>query len=110
MHEAAQTDTIGLEEHNMTRPRIGIFGALVAVGGVLAWRWSQKHRVSQTNLNREINRWEDEGGAVVASPQTAPSHGAATSGTENVARAAGATASAWPFPHGDDLDANTPRH
>ncbi|WP_118183813.1 hypothetical protein [Paraburkholderia phosphatilytica] len=94
----------------MARPRIGIFGALVAVGGVLAWRWSQKHRVSQTNLNREINRWEDEGGAVVASPQTAPSHGPAMSATEHVAGAAGTAAGAWPFPHGDDIDANATRH
>jgi hypothetical protein len=48
----------------MARPRIGIFGALVAVGGLLAWRWAQKHRASQAHLNRDLSRWEDEGGAV----------------------------------------------
>jgi hypothetical protein len=89
----------------MARPRIGIFGALVAVGGVLAWRWSQKHRASQMNLNREINRWEDEGGAVVASAQTAPAHPAAMT-----AAAAGPSNDAWPFPHGDDMDASATRH
>jgi arylsulfatase A-like enzyme len=56
----------------MARPRIGIFGALVAVGGLLAWRWAQKHRASQAHLNRDLSRWEDEGGAVVSVAQTAP--------------------------------------
>jgi hypothetical protein len=55
----------------MARPKIGIFGALVAVGGLLAWRWAQKHRASQANLNRELSRWEDEGGAVASTAQAA---------------------------------------
>lgn len=88
----------------MARPRIGIFGALVAVGGVLAWRWAQKHRASQAHLNRELSRWEDEGGAVVNVAQAAP---AAPMTPGGVAPASGATGSnrsnglgeAWPFPH-----------
>ena len=57
----------------MARPRIGIFGALVAVGGVLAWRWAQKHRASQARLAGELNRWEAEGGALASTTQEAPS-------------------------------------
>jgi hypothetical protein len=91
----------------MARPRIGIFGALVAVGGVLAWRWSQKHRASQTRLVQDLNRWENEGGAVVATTQTAPMPAAAKAAPEpNRASANGASANgvdgpgAWHFPHG----------
>lgn len=88
----------------MARPKIGIFGALVAVGGVLAWRWAQKHRASQANLNRELNRWEDEGGAVVATTQAAPSVPAVPAGGVPAPAANGASPSnglgeAWPFPH-----------
>ena len=89
----------------MARPRIGIFGALVAVGGVLAWRWSQRHRASQAHLNRDLNRWEGEGGAVAATTQTAP--GMQVGATPPALGAAGANGSAhpggsgdpWPFPH-----------
>jgi hypothetical protein len=87
----------------MARPRIGIFGALVAVGGLLAWRWAQKHRASQAHLNRDLSRWEDEGGAVVNVTQTAP----ATAGPAGAAPATGTNGTshpnglgeAWPFPH-----------
>ena len=97
----------------MARPRIGIFGALVAVGGVLAWRWAQRHRVSQAYLNRDLNRWEGEGGAVAATTQTAPgmqvgatppARGAASpngraSGSGNGSAHPGGSGDAWPFPH-----------
>jgi hypothetical protein len=92
----------------MARPKIGIFGALVAVGGLLALRWAQKHRASQATLNRELNRWEDEGGAVVSSAQAAPTAaaGAASSsaGATPTAATNGSThpnglGEAWPFPH-----------
>jgi hypothetical protein len=90
----------------MARPKIGIFGALVAVGGLLALRWAQKHRASQASLNRELNRWEDEGGAVVTTNQAAPNNPAPTSpaggnptlGT-NGARHPNGLGEAWPFPH-----------
>ena len=89
----------------MARPRIGIFGALVAVGGVIAWRWAQKHRASQARLASELSRWEDEGGALasvtqappsVSAPAMAVSHGAMTNGAVPV----GGTRDAWRFPHG----------
>jgi hypothetical protein len=89
----------------MARPKIGIFGALVAVGGVLAWRWAQKHRASQASLNRELNRWEDEGGAVVSTTQAAPSApvvpagGMSTTAANGGAHPNGLGGGAWPFPH-----------
>ena len=87
----------------MARPRIGIFGALVAVGGLLAWRWAQKHRASQAHLNRDLSRWEDEGGAVVNVAQTAPATaspaGAAPAAATNGASHPNGLGEAWPFPH-----------
>jgi hypothetical protein len=90
----------------MARPRIGIFGAIVAVGGVLAWRWAQKHRASQARLAGELNRWEGEGGALAPVMQAAPStpasavasHGAPA--TEANGAHVGGTRDAWLFPHG----------
>jgi hypothetical protein len=91
----------------MARPKIGIFGALVAVGGLLALRWAQKHRASQASLNRELNRWEDEGGAVVAATQAAPNTPAVSTGAAGGNPVSGTNGSshpnglgeAWPFPH-----------
>lgn len=92
----------------MTRPKIGIFGALVAVGGMIAWRWAQKHRASQARLAGELSRWEGEGGAVVASSASASPMQA--SGSERAVAPNGAgngafghvggTRDAWIFPHG----------
>ncbi|GLU35371.1 hypothetical protein WKR88_27795 [Trinickia caryophylli] len=86
----------------MARPRIGIFGALVAVGGVLAWRWALKHRASQARLAGELSRWEEEGGALATTTQTAPvgsgpevSPHAVPNGHAHV----GGTHDAWHFPH-----------
>jgi hypothetical protein len=88
----------------MARPKIGIFGAMVAVGGFLAWRWAQKHRASQTRLNRDLSRWEDEGGAVVNVTQTAPAAAAAQAGAAPATGTNGKShpnglGEAWPFPH-----------
>lgn len=92
----------------MARPRIGMFGALVAVGGMIAWRWAQKHRASQARLAGELSRWEGEGGAVVSAAAPAPSLSAAGPGRDVVpngaghggAKPVGGTRDAWIFPHG----------
>lgn len=92
----------------MARPKIGIFGALVAVGGMIAWRWAQKHRASQARLAGELNRWEGEGGAVVAGESAAPAmsdtrpaQSAATNGADHGGFGQiGGTRDAWIFPHG----------
>jgi hypothetical protein len=95
----------------MARPKIGIFGALVAVGGMIAWRWAQKHRASQARLAGELNRWESEGGAVNAqaaepvpgSPMSASGPGStvAPNGAGNgTFGQVGGTRDAWIFPHG----------
>ena len=94
----------------MARPKIGIFGALVAVGGVIAWRWAQKHRASQARLAGELSRWEGEGGAVAvasgaaAMPAMSESglpHGVAPNGVgHGTFGHIGGTRDAWIFPHG----------
>ena len=82
----------------MARPKIGILGALVAVSGMLAWRWVQKHRASQTRLVQELSRWENEGGAVAVSTQAAPL--LAPARRSRSALSGGAAPGAWRFPHG----------
>jgi hypothetical protein len=93
----------------MVRPRIGIFGALAILGGVLAWRWTQRQRAAHGHLTRDLNRWEDEGGSVVT-PATAvtaagaPSTPESTTGSRHAAQTNGAShpngmGEAWPFPH-----------
>jgi hypothetical protein len=89
----------------MARPRIGIFGALVAVGGMLAWRWSQKRRASQKRLIQDLNRWENEGGAVAAGIQTAPLPVSPTLERDQAQPAddapqGGNEPGVWHFPHG----------
>lgn len=92
----------------MARPKIGMFGALVAVGGMIAWRWAQKHRASQARLAGELSRWEGEGGAVVSAAAPAPSMTAAGPGHDIApngaghggVRPGGGTRDAWIFPHG----------
>ncbi|MGF6779008.1 hypothetical protein [Paraburkholderia sp. GAS334] len=88
----------------MAQPRIGIFGALVAVGGILAWRWSQRQRAAQVSLSRDLNRWEGEGGNVVtpAQPAVAAAKTASNSVANGAANGAGHTGTSgepWPFPH-----------
>ena len=83
----------------MARPKIGIFGALCAMGGVLAWRWVQKHRSTQSTLNRELTRWEGEGGAVTETAQSAPSAASAVPASAHLHGGNGADhGDAWPFP------------
>lgn len=89
----------------MARPKIGIFGALVAVGGVLALRWAQKHRAAQARLAGELTRWEGEGGAVASATQamsdSGPGHDVLTNGAGHGAMGRiGGTRDAWIFPHG----------
>ena len=92
----------------MARPKIGIFGALVDVGGVIAWRWAQKHRASQARLAGELSRWEGEGGAVVAGAPATPAMSDSGPGHDVVPNGAGhgafgrigGTRDAWIFPHG----------
>jgi hypothetical protein len=88
----------------MARPKLGLFGALFAIGSVLAWRWAQAQRDGSKRGARELHRWEDEGGKVVtpasataatpAAPATAvkPSNGSGNG-------ALGSSPEAWHFPH-----------
>ena len=91
----------------MGRPKIGIFGALMALGGFLAVRYVQRNRAAQVPAARELSRWEGEGGTV-ATPSVAPSGSvtAAIAGPSTPDPAHGANGSAhpngkdgaWPFP------------
>jgi hypothetical protein len=86
----------------MARP-IGIFGALMALGGFLAVRYVQHRRAAQLPSARELSRWEDEGGAVAtpAAPAgnvtTVERVGAGSHGANGSAQANGDDR-AWPFP------------
>ncbi|MDE1182862.1 hypothetical protein [Paraburkholderia sp.] len=82
----------------MARPRIGVFGILMVVGGMLALRWAQKHGGAQLPLGRELNRWENEGGNVVTPSAVVPKTGVAPRGVANGADHANG-AGPWPFPH-----------
>jgi hypothetical protein len=75
----------------MARPSIGIFGALFAVGGVLAWKWVQSQDAAGRRTARDLSRWEDEGGKVLT-PASAGASGVNGHG------AVGGTAEAWHFP------------
>ncbi|EIM97149.1 hypothetical protein WQE_30608 [Paraburkholderia hospita] len=90
------------KEFNMARPKIGIFGAVFAVGSVLAWRWVQKQRAAQQPLARDLTRWEGEGGAVTEPAQPAPgAPGAQVAPTpaKHLRNGNGADhGDAWPFP------------
>jgi hypothetical protein len=75
----------------MARSSIGIFGALFAVGSVLAWKWVQSQDASGRRVARDLNRWEDEGGKVLTPAGSAAS-------AVNGHGAVGGTADAWHFP------------
>ncbi|WGS50810.1 hypothetical protein LFL96_04695 [Paraburkholderia sp. D15] len=86
----------------MARPKIGIFGALMALGGYLAVRYvQQRNRAAQVPAARELSRWENEGGTVAplvpaASVASAPqAQGAQAS---NGAAHSNGHDAAWPFP------------
>jgi hypothetical protein len=85
----------------MARP-IGIFGALMALGGFLAVRYVQSRRAATFPSARELSRWEGEGGAVATPVQPAGSL-TAESASPDAQGANGASHSngdgrAWPFP------------
>ena len=84
----------------MARPRIGLFGALMALGGYLAVRYVQRNRTAQGPAPRELSRWEGEGGNVVTpvtpSASVAP-HARGANGANGSAHPNG-DGGAWPFP------------
>jgi hypothetical protein len=88
----------------MARPKLGLFGALFAIGSVLAWRWAQTQRDASKRGARELNRWEDEGGKVVT-PASASAASVATPAAPVKPSnspgngALGGTPEAWHFPH-----------
>ncbi|MFC5430459.1 hypothetical protein ACFPTO_16855 [Paraburkholderia denitrificans] len=102
----------------MSTNRTNLVGALLAVGalgataGMMAWRWSQRHRAQRMSYHRELSRWEGEGGALDADGGSAVGASASSAGMSGLsgARASGAAASGqsngaagapWPFPHGN---------
>ena len=93
----------------MSRQKMGLLGTLATVGAVgavagFAWRWAQRHRGAGAAPYRDLTRWEGEGGALAnVSPDASQSGPGAMSEPAAVAAAEsanGATAGAWPFPHG----------
>ncbi|MFL9864345.1 hypothetical protein PQR67_09225 [Paraburkholderia fungorum] len=95
----------------MGRPKIGIFGALVALGGFLAFRYVQRNRAAQVSAARELSRWEGEGGTVATSapPAVFGSVSMASAGPSAPDAARGANGShpngqggAWPFPRSEE--------
>jgi hypothetical protein len=84
----------------MARRNFGLFGALFAVGSVLAWKWAHAQHDAQRRGRRDISRWEDEGGKIVTpatastSAQVTPIRPASATGDGAV----GGTADAWNFP------------
>jgi hypothetical protein len=90
----------------MARPKIGIFGALMALGGFLAVRYVQRNRAAQGPAARELSRWEGEGGAVAAPATPSGSVATAAAGPSAPDTAHGANGAAhlngqggaWPYP------------
>ena len=112
----------------MSKNRSGFVGTLVTVGalgamaGMLAWRFSQRHRTQRQSFYRDLSRWEGEGGALADAtdsdldPETALAAGAAGAQRSGIkgGLAGGASSDAssdasssgngaaglpWPFPH-----------
>jgi hypothetical protein len=97
----------------MSKNKPGLFGTLFAVGalgataGMLALRWSQRHRMQRQHLSR----WEDEGGSLsgsadhalnaVAGKPAASLGAAAPTTTHERGLAEDDTSAAWPFPTSD---------
>ncbi|WP_133650730.1 hypothetical protein [Paraburkholderia flava] len=80
---------------------IGIFGILLAVGGLLALRCAQKkNRAEAVTIAREVHRWEGEGGAVASSTGPRTTRGANGVNGTNGAHHPDANGEAWPFPRG----------
>ncbi|KFX61180.1 hypothetical protein [Paraburkholderia fungorum] len=88
----------------MGRPKIGIFGALMALGGLLALRYVQRNRATQIPTARDLSRWEGEGGAVTTGGVSAASAGPSAPDTAHGANGshhANGQGSAWPFPRSE---------
>jgi hypothetical protein len=104
----------------MSKNRTNLLGTLIAVGtigataGMLALRWSQRHRVQRSTYHRELNRWEGEGGALdtdsggvveasMPGASGASAQAVASTATHHGSRDTmnGAAGAPWPFPHGN---------
>jgi hypothetical protein len=95
----------------MSRNRTNLANALIAVGaisataGMLAWRWSQRHRMQRSTFHRELSRWEGEGGSIASATGGTVEAGASAHGGAADAASAppanGAAGTPWPFPHGN---------
>jgi hypothetical protein len=85
----------------MARAKFGLFGALFAVGGVLAWRWVQSQRDASKRATRELQRWEGEGGKVITPASASVATPVSPVRPSNGQRhgALGGTPEAWHFPH-----------
>jgi hypothetical protein len=83
----------------MARPTIGIFGALMALGGFLAVRYVQRQRAGSMSPARDLSRWENEGGAV-ASPAPLSTELTPASQSTNGSGQVNGESRAWPFPRG----------
>ncbi|MEX3983226.1 hypothetical protein AB4Y45_30085 [Paraburkholderia sp. EG287A] len=104
----------------MSKNRSGLVGTLVTVGalgamaGMLAWRFSQRHRMQRQTFYRDLSRWEGEGGsladttgnnglgpemAMAGGASDAPAHGAKSRMPNGVNGANGSAGMPWPFPH-----------
>ncbi|KNE76008.1 hypothetical protein BCRE_2158 [Candidatus Burkholderia crenata] len=85
----------------MARPELGLFGALFAIGSVLAWRWAQAQRDAEKRGARELHRWEGEGGKVVTPASASSATPAAPVKPSNSLGngALSGTLEAWHFPH-----------
>ena len=108
----------------MSKNRSGLVGTLMTVGalgamaGMLAWRFSQRHRTQRQSFYRDLSRWEGEGGSLADTtdgdldPETSMAAGAAgahrngmkgglAGGASSDASSSGNGAAGlpWPFPH-----------
>jgi hypothetical protein len=120
-----------LGESDMSKNSSGWVGTLVTVGalgamaGMLAWRFSQRHRMQRQSFYRDLSRWEGEGGSIAEAAgngmgaemstvggsamrerDDAPRHGmkgsmaSSANGANGSANGAnGANGAPWPFPH-----------
>ena len=101
-------------------------GALGAMAGMLAWRFSQRHRMQRQSFYRDLSRWEGEGGSLADTSDTSGENGMAAemamagggavrersdmsghgvkgampNGASGASVTNGAAGSPWPFPHG----------
>ncbi|MBV8261592.1 MAG: hypothetical protein JO239_11760 [Paraburkholderia sp.] len=105
----------------MSKNRSGFVGTLVTVGalgamaGMLAWRFSQRHRTQRQSFYRDLSRWEGEGGSLADTtgqdldPETSVAAGAHRNGMKGALAGGGgsdvsssgngAAGLPWPFPH-----------